>query len=190
MSLVSSFKFYLSHTRLYRDCITSSEMRVGSLLTLFNAFNFTFNASFLNKSINFLNFWMVAYQGFHKHMKQSKLFLTLIIIIIITVSWAANQHIRIISEGSWNTEDWSNDAENSALHHMNKLHFTIYSHRKHSFEIVIIFHRITVFDQKPWRAEETSFNNNKKKYSKFSTSSAYIIYTCLFGQPCSCFLFC
>ncbi len=24
------FKFYLSHTRLYRDCITSSEMRVGS----------------------------------------------------------------------------------------------------------------------------------------------------------------
>ncbi len=26
----SSFKFYLSHTRVYRDCITSSEMRVGS----------------------------------------------------------------------------------------------------------------------------------------------------------------
>ncbi len=30
MFQVSSFKFYLSHTRLYRDCITSSEMRVGS----------------------------------------------------------------------------------------------------------------------------------------------------------------
>ncbi len=29
--------------------------------------------------------------------------------------WAANQHIRIISEGSSDTEDWSNDAENSAL---------------------------------------------------------------------------
>ncbi len=27
---ISSFKFYLSHTRLYRDCITSSEMWVGS----------------------------------------------------------------------------------------------------------------------------------------------------------------
>ncbi len=27
---LSSFKFYLSHTRLYRDCITSSEMWVGS----------------------------------------------------------------------------------------------------------------------------------------------------------------
>ncbi len=26
-----------------------------------------------------------------------------------------NQHIRMISEGSRDTEDWSNDAENSAL---------------------------------------------------------------------------
>ncbi len=33
------------------------------------------------------------------------------------------QHIRMLSEGSCNTEDWSNDAENPAL---NKLHFTIY----------------------------------------------------------------
>ncbi len=31
------------------------------------------------------------------------------------VSWAANQHIRMISEGSCDTEDRSNDAENSAL---------------------------------------------------------------------------
>ncbi len=29
------------------------------------------------------------------------------------VSWAANQHIRMISEGSCDTEDWSNYAENS-----------------------------------------------------------------------------
>ncbi len=28
-------------------------------------------------------------------------------------SWAVNQHIRMISEGSSDTEDWSNDAENS-----------------------------------------------------------------------------
>ncbi len=28
-------------------------------------------------------------------------------------------HIRMISEGSCDTEDWSNDAENSALHHGN-----------------------------------------------------------------------
>ncbi len=28
----------------------------------------------------------------------------------------------MISEGSCDTEDWSNDAENAALHHRNKLH--------------------------------------------------------------------
>ncbi len=30
-SIISSFKFYLSHTRLYRDCITSSEITDGGL---------------------------------------------------------------------------------------------------------------------------------------------------------------
>ncbi len=43
----------------------------------------------------------------------------------IKCSWAANQHIRMISEGSCDSEDWSN-AENSALHHRNKLYFKIY----------------------------------------------------------------
>ncbi len=42
-----------------------------------------------------------------------KLFSTLI--IIRNVYWAGNQYIRMISEGSCDTEDWSNDAENSAL---------------------------------------------------------------------------
>ncbi len=37
-----------------------------------------------------------------------------------------NQHIIMISEGSCDTEDWSNDAENSALRHRNKLHFKVY----------------------------------------------------------------
>jgi len=37
------------------------------------------------------------------------------LIIVINVSWAANHHIRVISDGSCDTEDWSNDAENSAL---------------------------------------------------------------------------
>jgi len=37
-----------------------------------------------------------------------------------------NQNIQMISEGSCDTEDWSNNAENSALHHRNKLHFKIY----------------------------------------------------------------
>ncbi len=38
-----------------------------------------------------------------------------LLIIIRHVSWAANQHIIMISEGSCDTEDWSNDAENTAL---------------------------------------------------------------------------
>ncbi len=32
----------------------------------------------------------------------------------------ANQHNRMISEGSCDTEDWSNDAENAALRHRKK----------------------------------------------------------------------
>ncbi len=35
----------------------------------------------------------------------------------------------MISEGLCDTEDWSNDAGNSALHHRNKLQFTIYSNK-------------------------------------------------------------
>jgi len=50
-----------------------------------------------------------------------QVFLTLV--TIRNVSWAANHHIRMISEGSCDTEDWSNNAENSALHHMNKFDF-------------------------------------------------------------------
>ncbi len=33
-------------------------------------------------------------------------------IIMINASWAVNYHTRMISEGSCDTEDWSNDAEN------------------------------------------------------------------------------
>ncbi len=46
-------------------------------------------------------------------------FFTLIIIIIINVSRAANRHILMISEESCDTEDLSNDAEYSAAHHRN-----------------------------------------------------------------------
>ncbi len=50
---------------------------------------------------------------FPQKYEAAQLFSTLI--LIRNVSWAANQHIRMISEGSCDTEDWSNDAENSAL---------------------------------------------------------------------------
>ncbi len=43
----------------------------------------------------------------------AQLFSTLI--MRSNISWAANQHIRMISEGSCDTTDWSNDADNSAL---------------------------------------------------------------------------
>ncbi len=40
-----------------------------------------------------------------------------------------HQYIRMIFEGSRDTEDWSNDAENVALITEIKLHFKIYSNR-------------------------------------------------------------
>ncbi len=43
-----------------------------------------------------------------------------------TTAWASNQHIKMISEGSRDTEDWSNDAENSALHQILNYIFEIY----------------------------------------------------------------
>ncbi len=45
-------------------------------------------------------------------------------------SWAANQHIIMISEGSY-----AGDAENAAAHHCNQLHLTIYSHVKWLFKL-------------------------------------------------------
>ncbi len=53
----------------------------------------------------------------------------------------------MISEGSCDTGDWSDDAENSALHHRNKLHFKVYSNRKSIFLNVIIFYNTTVFTE-------------------------------------------
>jgi len=55
---------------------------------------------------------------FPQKYEAAQLFSTLI--IIINVSWASNHHIRVISEGSCDTEDWSNDAELS-FDHRNKL---------------------------------------------------------------------
>jgi len=68
-----------------------------------------------------ISIYQKLYGGLHKNIKP--LFLKL---IIRTVLWAANLHITIIFERSCDTEDWSNDAENSALHHMNKLHLKTY----------------------------------------------------------------
>ncbi len=39
----------------------------------------------------------------------------------------------MLSEGSRDTEDWSNYTENTVLHHRNKLNFNIYSYKKKMF---------------------------------------------------------
>ncbi len=49
------------------------------------------------------------YHCFHKNMKQHNCFQH--IYNNKKKSWSANQYIRMISEGSCDTEDWSNDAE-------------------------------------------------------------------------------
>jgi len=49
---------------------------------------------------------------FPQNIRQHKVFSKL---IIQFVSWAANLLIGMISEGSWDTEDWSNDVQNSDL---------------------------------------------------------------------------
>ncbi len=50
--------------------------------------------------------------SFPQKYEAAQLFSTLI--IIRNVSWAVNKHIRMISEDHV-TEDWRNDAENTAL---------------------------------------------------------------------------
>ncbi len=52
------------------------------------------------------------------------------LIIIRNVSWAPDQYIQLISEGSRDTEDRSNDAENSAIPSQQKMHFKTYWNRK------------------------------------------------------------
>jgi len=49
----------------------------------------------------------------------------------------------MISEGSCDTEEWSNDAENSAFHHRNKLHFKIYSNI-YNITVLLYFDQINL----------------------------------------------
>ncbi len=47
-------------------------------------------------------------------------------------------------EGSCDVEDWSNDPENPALHHTNKMQFKMYSYRKLLF---FWYNNISQFDR-------------------------------------------
>ncbi len=99
-------------------------------LNLITIFNMHFTAlkgihNFIQQRPSLLFFWTFYLsknpeKSSHKNIKQQK-FSTLIKKIR-----APNQHIRMISEGSCDTEDWINDAENSILHHRYKLYINIY----------------------------------------------------------------
>jgi len=73
-----------------------------------------------------LNFLFIVIEKFPHQFEAAQLFSTLVII--------KNQHIIMISEGSCD----SNDAENSALHHWDKLHMNICTTLKYSYLIVIL----------------------------------------------------
>ncbi len=76
------------------------------------------------EEVNFLLLLLLLLLLFLSKSSISNKCFSLTLTIIINVTWAANQHIRMISEDD--TEDWSNDAENSALHQKNTLHFEVY----------------------------------------------------------------
>jgi len=89
----------------------------------------------INAVILIIYFFLIHQKiGFHENIFQH------------IFSWAANQHIRMISEGSCDTEDWSNDAENSALHHRNKLQCKMYSNLDYN-NILQYYSFYSIFDQ-------------------------------------------
>ncbi len=65
---------------------------------------------------------------YHLKMKHLRIFFFLETVYAMIIIFLKQQIIiiRMISERSCDTEDWSNDAENSALHHRNKLHLKIF----------------------------------------------------------------
>ncbi len=67
--------------------------------------------------MHYINSERKYFYNVKKYLDKNKVFF-----LTWTVSWATNQHITMISDGSWDTEDWRNDAENSALH--SKLQYT------------------------------------------------------------------
>ncbi len=86
--------------------------------------------------------------------------------MITNVSWAANQHVRVIFEGSCDPEDWSNDAEYSALPSQENLYLKIHSNtNSHANNIsqYYYFNVISYNIKKSSPAEEASVKIFKKK---------------------------
>ncbi len=85
--------------------------------------------------LNFLfikEFWFCS---FHKKYKAAQLFSTLI--IKINVSWAENQHISMISEGSYDTKDWSREEKVGNCNNISQYYcFTVFLIKKMNATLV------------------------------------------------------
>ncbi len=83
--------------------IKNVTVNIFKMISIFSN-NYILNIFLLIKEIQIFLFIIVS-----KNIKQQNK----------NVSWVENRHIRMISERSRDTEDWSNNAENSALHYLN-----------------------------------------------------------------------
>ncbi len=113
------------YTFIQQGCIELIKSDITDIYNVIIKYLFQVNVFFLLHNINVCVCVCVhvggggGYNCFHKHIKQICLLFSALI-IIINVS---NQHIIIISEGSCDTEDWSNAAENTALPSQEKITF-------------------------------------------------------------------
>ncbi len=103
------FFFEKNNTFIYQGALNCSQVTVKTFMMLQKISNSCCSSEL---SIHQSILKNKMYHGFHKRYEAVQLFSTLI--TTRNVSWA-NQYIRMISEGSCDTEDWTNDAENSAL---------------------------------------------------------------------------
>ncbi len=99
---------------LFKDTFNWSKVTVTTFIRL-QKISISINAVLLNFLLNqgILQFFLQISQK----LKAAQLFSTL---IIKNVSWAPNWHIRLFSEGSCDTEDWSNASELSGINYIFK----------------------------------------------------------------------
>ncbi len=124
---------------------------------------------------------MLLFWTFYSAKVLEKYIFNTITLIIINVSWAPNQHIRMISEGSCDTEDWSNDCWkfSFAITGINVLQYKSYLNCNNISHYYWFYH---IFDQIN-AALVTYFMNIKKNLtdSKIPASDEkwFILYTVL-----------
>ncbi len=102
-------------------------------------------------------------RSFHKNMKRHYWFQQLI--IIRNVSWAVNQYIRLISEDHV-IEDWTNDAENTAL--IARIEWKMFYAHFQSFYPPLWFFILTIKEifQVQYKLDKQHLCKNLYKYNK------------------------